>query len=64
MTNVSEVEFLNKINSFKEEQFSAIKYDQEKNNCCHFAKELIMYLLEIDHLEPELEEYLHPTSSL
>lgn len=63
MTNISEEEFLNKINSLKKGQFSAAKYSQERNNCCHFARELIMYLLEIDHLEPELEEYLHPTST-
>lgn len=62
MTDISEVNFTNKINSFKEETFSPTKYSQE-NSSCHFARALIMYLLEIDHLEPELEEYLHPINS-
>lgn len=62
MTNISEVNLTNKISSFREEKFSPSKYSQE-NSCCHFARALIMYLLEIDHLEPELEEYLHPINS-
>lgn len=60
MTNISEVDFLNKVNIFEGGEFSTSKYNEEKNNCCHFARALILFLLEIDYLEPELEEYLNP----
>lgn len=63
MTNISEMDFTIKVNSLKEDKFSPMKYDQENNNSCNFAIDLIMYLLEIDHLEPELLEYLQPFDS-
>ncbi|KAJ6641970.1 hypothetical protein Bhyg_06915 [Pseudolycoriella hygida] len=64
MTNISNADFMNKINDLGANAFSSAKHSAETNNSCHFARTLIMYLLEIDHLEPELEEYLHPASSL
>lgn len=63
MTNICEVDFAIKVNGFKDGDFSPTKYNTESNNSSDFARALIMYLLEMDHLEPELEEYLHPPSN-
>ncbi|XP_037045775.1 uncharacterized protein LOC119081135 [Bradysia coprophila] len=63
VTNISEMDFNDQITYFKEGEFSTTKYSQENNNGSHFAVALIKYLLDINHLEPELEEYLHPSNS-
>lgn len=63
VTNVSETDLIDKIKRFKEGDFLPTKYSVESNNGSHFAIALIKYLLEINHLEPELEEYLQPPNS-
>lgn len=63
VTNISEKDFTNKITCLKQEIFTPSRYHEDDNNSSHFAVALIMYLLEMNHVEPEILEYLHPSYS-